>query len=223
MSAAEIATVLLSLQVALVAVLLILVPGTGMAWFLARRNFWGKFAVDALVNLPLVLPPVVTGYGLLLLLGRNGPLGYWIGQWPGWRIVFDWKGAALASAVVAFPLFVRSVRLAFEQADRSLEDAARTLGDGPWKMFFRISLPLARNGLIAGILLAFARALGEFGATIMLAGNIPGQTQTIPLHIYQQLQTPGGEQGAWRLVAISVLVATAALVAGNWLQRERSR
>jgi molybdate transport system permease protein len=219
MSNAEISAILLSVRVAVVAVLLILPPGIWLAWILARKRFPGKFLLDTVVNLPLVLPPVVTGYALLVLFGRNGFLGGWLESNLGWRVVFDWKGAALASAVVAFPLFVRSVRIAFEETDRSLEQAARTLGDSGWMAFWRITLPLARNGVIAGCLLAFARALGEFGATIMLAGNIPGQTRTIPLYIYQQLQTPGGDQSAWTLVCVSVLVAGAALIIGNWLQR----
>jgi molybdate transport system permease protein len=196
------------------------VPGVAVAWLLAKKNFPGKWLVDTVVNLPLVLPPVVTGYLLLMLFGRNGMTGGWIEKWIGVRLVFDWKGAALASAVVAFPLFVRAARVAIAGVDRKLEQAAASLGDFPWQVFLRITLPLSTNGIIAGSLLAFARALGEFGATIMIAGNIPGQTQTIPLFIYDQLQVPGGGEGAWTLVGISIVISASALIIGNRLEQK---
>src|SRR5262249_14505856 len=148
--------------------------GIGLGWVLARRGFWGKEIIETLLNLPLVLPPVVTGYLLLVTFGRNGWLGQYLDRWFGLRLVFDWKGAALASAVIAFPLMVRAIRLAFSGLDQRLEQAARTLGASPWDAFCTVSLPLARNGIIAGSVLAFARSMGEFGATIVIAGSIPG-------------------------------------------------
>ncbi len=172
--------------------------------------------------LPLVLPPVVTGYLLLVLFGRRGWLGGVLEEWLGVRFVFDWKGAALASAVMAFPLLVRSIRLAFTSVDPHLEQAARSLGAGPFDTFFSVSLPLARHGVIAGSILAFAHSLGEFGATIMIAGSIPGETQTIPLLIYSELEAPGGIDRAWPLIAISIVISIAAVAAGEWLERRGS-
>ncbi len=220
MGKAELDAILLSVQVAALAVILLTGPGIAVAWLLAKKNFFGKWLIDTVVNLPLVMPPVVTGYLLLVLFGRNGWLGGWLENWLGLPLVFDWKGAALASAVVAFPLFVRATRVAIAGVDRKLEQAAASLGDSPWHVFRRITLPLSMNGIIAGSLLAFARALGEFGATIMIAGNIPGQTQTIPLFIYDQLQVPGGGAGVWTLVGVSVVVSAMALIAGNWLDQK---
>ncbi len=186
-----------------------------------RKQFWGKTIVETVVFLPLVLPPVVTGYLLLVLFGRRGWLGGVLEEWLGVRFVFDWKGAALASAVMSFPLLVRSIRLAFTSVDPRLEQAARSLGAGPFDTFFTVSLPLARHGVIAGSILAFARSLGEFGATIMIAGSIPGETQTIPLWIYQELEAPGGIDRAWPLIAISIVISIAAVAAGEWLERAR--
>jgi len=210
---------LLSLKVALWAVAAILPPGLAAAWLLARRDFRGKSLVDGLVHLPLVLPPVVVGYVLLVLMGRNGPVGGWLLDVFGVTLAFDWKGAALASGVVAFPLLVRSVRLSLESADEGLEDAARTLGAGPWRTFFTITLPLAAPGVLTGALLAFARSLSEFGATITFVSNIPGRTQTLPLALYTLAQSPDGTHGALRLCVVAVIVALAALVASESLAR----
>ena len=222
MSSAELNAIGLSLQVSVVAVIFSLPLGILMGWLLARKRFFGKTLVETLVNLPLVLPPVVTGYLLLVTFGRRGWLGLYIEEWFGLRFVFDWKGAALAAAVVSFPLMVRAIRIAFASVDRRCEQAARTLGAGPLDAFFTISLPLARNGVIAGCILAFARSLGEFGATIMIAGNIPGETRTIPLYIFNELQTPGGMDQSIRVILFSIALAAGALFAGEWLDR-RSR
>lgn len=209
----------LSLLVAGTAVVVSLPFGVACGWVLARREFPGKSVVETLLNLPLVLPPVVTGYLLLVLFGRQGWLGGVLERWLHVRLVFDWKGAALASAIVAFPLMVRAIRLAFSTVDVRLEEAARTLGAGPFDAFCTITLPLARHGLIAGCVLAFARSIGEFGATIMIAGNIPGETRTIPLYIYSVLESPGGLEQARRVVVVSILIAAAALAIGEYLDR----
>ena len=216
---AELAAVGLSLRVALVATAASLPLGMAVAWLLARRRFFGKTAIETLVNLPLVLPPVVTGYLLLVMFGRRGVIGAQLDRWLGWQFVFDWKGAALASAVMAFPLMVRSMRLAFSAVDSRLEQAARTLGAGPWDTFFHVTLPLARNGVIAGAVLAFARGFGEFGATIMIAGSIPGETRTVPLELYNLLESPGGADQSWRLVAVSIVLAAGAIGIGEILER----
>lgn len=209
----------LSLWVGLVAVVASLPLGIGLGWLFSRGSFPGKSMVEAIVNLPLVLPPVVTGYLLLVMFGRQGIVGGWLESTFGVRFVFDWKGAALAAAVVSFPLMMRSIRSAFSSVDRRLEQAARTLGARPFDAFWTISLPLARRGVIAGCVLAFARSLGEFGATIMIAGNIPGQTRTIPLYVFNQLETPGGFESATGIVVASVLVSTAAVLIGNALEK----
>lgn len=219
---AEWEAVRLSLWVGATAVLASLPLGVALGWLLARKQFYGKSALETLINLPLVLPPVVTGYLLLMTFGRRGWLGQHLDAWLGIRIVFNWKGAALASAVIAFPLMVRAMRTAFLSVDARLERAARTLGAGWLDTFFTVTLPLARHGLIAGCILAFARSMGEFGATIMIAGNIPGQTRTIPLYIYDLLESPGGAEQAHRVVLISIAIAAVALVAGETLER-RSR
>jgi molybdate transport system permease protein len=219
LSAGEWQAVWLSLQVSLVAMLASLPLGVAVAWVLARRKFYGKTLVETLVNLPLVVPPVVTGYALLVLFGRNGWLGRTLEDWFGLRFVFDWKGAALASAVMAFPLVVRSIRLAFAAVDEGLEQAARTLGAGPLDAFCSITLPLAWPGLVAGAVLGFARGMGEFGATIMISGNIPGETRTLPLELYSLLETPDGADHAWRLVLVSVVLAGAAMFVGEVLER----
>ncbi len=208
----------LSLQVALGSLALLAVPGIALGWLLARREFPGKTLLDALVHLPLVLPPVVTGYLLLLLLGRRGPIGGWLHD-LGIDIAFTWKGAAIAAAAMSLPLLVRAVRLAIEMTDRRLEDAARTLGASPLRVALTITLPLAVPGIIAGLVLAFARSLGEFGATITLAGNIPGESRTLPVAIYSATQTPDGDAAAMRLVVISLVLSLFALAGSEWLNR----
>lgn len=218
LSSAEWAAVLLSLRVALVAVLLSLPFGVAVGWALARREFRGKWLVETSVNLTLVLPPVVTGYLLLRTLGRQSWIGGWLEQTLGVRIAFTWWAAAIASAALGFPLMVRAIRLAFRGVDRRLEEAARSLGAGPFDAFWHVSLPLARSGIIAGAVLAFARSLGEFGATITFAGNIPGATQTLPLAVFSELNRVGGD-GAFRLAVVSVVLAAAALAASEWLER----
>jgi len=205
----------LSIQVAVAATVLNAFFGVPLAYVLARRRFWGKSAVDLLVTLPLVLPPTVTGYYLIVLLGRRGWLGGPLYQATGWSITFTWYAAVVAATVMALPLLVRTARAAIESVDRDLERAAWTLGRSEWRTALEVTLPLARNGLIAGLVLAFARALGEFGATLMLAGNIPGKTTTAPLAIYTAVQT--GERGdALLLVAVlTALSCVVLLVAGR--------
>jgi molybdate transport system permease protein len=209
----------LSLIVAMTAVAISLPFGVLLGWLLARKRFFGKTLVEMFVNLPLVLPPVVTGYLLLVLFGRRGIFGDWLNEWFGVQVVFDWKGAAIASAVMAFPLMVRAIRLSFASVDPRLEQTARTLGAGPVDAFFNVLLPLARRGIIAGCVLAFARSIGEFGATIMIAGNIPGETRTIPLEIYNLIQSPGGAEQSQPLILVSVLLAAGALLIGEILDR----
>ncbi|SEH24892.1 molybdate transport system permease protein [Magnetospirillum fulvum] len=189
------------------------------AWLLARRDFPGKSLFDGLIHLPLVLPPVVVGYALLVLLGRKGVVGGWLYDWFGITLAFTWKGAAIASAVVAFPLMVRAIRLALEGVDRGLEQAARTLGCGPIRTFFSVTMPLAMPGVLAGVILAFARSLSEFGATITFVSNIPGETRTLPIALYALTQVPGSDEPAFRLCIISVVVAFAALLASEILAR----
>lgn len=218
LSPAEWSAVRLSLVVALASVALALVPGIAVAWLLARRRFPGRTLLDAVVHLPLVVPPVAVGYLLLLGLGRGSPLGRWLER-VGAEVVFTPRAAVIAGAVMGFPLLVRSARLAIELADRRLEQAARTLGAGPWRVFVTITLPLAAPGVLTGAILAFARALGEFGATITVAGNIEGRTRTLPLAIYSAAQSPGGDAAALRLVAIAILVSLAALVVSELLVR----
>jgi molybdate transport system permease protein len=205
----------LSIQVAVAATALNALFGVPLAYVLARRRFWGKSAVDLLVTLPLVLPPTVTGYYLIVLLGRRGWLGGPLYEATGWSITFTWYAAVVAATVMALPLLVRTARAAIESVDRDLERAAWTLGRSEWRTALEVTLPLARNGLIAGLVLAFARALGEFGATLMLAGNIPGRTATAPLAIYTAVQT--GERGdALLLVAVlTALSCVVLLVAGR--------
>jgi molybdate transport system permease protein len=213
----------LTCVVALAAVACTLPVGIAIAWMLSRREFYGKTLLETLVNLPLVLPPVVTGYLLLVLFGRRGLIGQWLDSTLGIQLVFDWKGAVVASGVMAFPLLVRPMRLGFAGIDRRLEMAARTLGAGPLDVFFSISLPLAARGIVAGCVLAFARAMGEFGATIMIAGNIPGQTRTVPLYIYGMLETPGGMDRAPILVTWCIVIAALALLSGEYLERRGQR
>ena len=211
--------VALSLRVSAVAIGFALPIAFGLAWLLARGRFPGKVLLDALVHLPLVLPPVVTGWMLLLAFGTNGPAGRFFAGTLGLTFMFRWTGAALAAAVMALPLMVRAMRLSIEAVDRRLEGAARTLGAGPWRTFFTVTLPLTRPGVLAGLVLGFARSIGEFGATITFVSNIPGETQTLPLAIYAALQMPGGEAAVTRLAAISVLLSLAALVASEMLAR----
>jgi len=219
LNAAESEAIGLSLWVAAWAVAFSLPAGMLTAWLLARKTFPGKMLLDGLVHLPLVLPPVVMGYVLLILFGRKGFLGAWLFENLGVTFAFNWKGAAVASAVVAFPLLVRALRLSLETIDRGLEDAARTLGSSPVKVFLTITLPLSVPGILAGAILAFARSLGEFGATITFVSNIPGETRTLPLALYTALQTPGGETVAMRLCAISGGIALLALIGSDLLNR----
>lgn len=218
----EITALALSLRVALVATAASLPPAVALGWLLARRRFPGRLLLDALVHLPLVLPPVVTGYALLVLFGRRGAIGAWLHDALGITFAFRWTGAALASAVMGFPLMVRAIRLSIEAVDARLENAAATLGAAPWRVFVRVTLPLAWPGIVAGAVLAFAKALGEFGATITFVSSIPGETQTLASAIYGLLQVPGAEAGVWRLCAISVVLSLAALLAAEALaQRQR--
>jgi molybdate transport system permease protein len=209
----------LSLKIALVATLVALPLGIAVAWLLARKNFWGKALLDGLVHLPLVLPPVVTGYLLLISFGRRGPIGAFLADHFGIVFSFRWTGAALACGVMGFPLLVRPIRLAIEAIDRKLEDAAATLGANRLRVFLSVTLPLAMPGLIAGMVLCFAKALGEFGATITFVSNIPGETQTISAAIYTFTQIPGGDTAAARLVLVAIAISLAALVAAEWLAR----
>jgi molybdate transport system permease protein len=209
----------LSLKIATVATLVALPIGLAIAWLLARKQFWGKALVDGLIHLPLVLPPVVTGYLLLISFGRRGPIGVFLADYFGIVFSFRWTGAALACGVMGFPLLVRPIRLAIEAIDRKLEEAASTLGaDRRW-VFLSVTLPLAMPGLIAGLVLCFAKALGEFGATITFVSNIPGETQTISAAIYTFTQIPGGDAAAGRLVLVAIVISLAALVAAEWLAR----
>jgi len=209
----------LSLKVAVVASLASLPFGIALGWLLARRQFPGKALLDALVHLPLVLPPVVMGYTLLVTLGTQGTIGAFLKEHLGIVFAFRWTGAALACAVMGFPLMVRAIRLSLESADRRLEQAASTLGAGPWRVFFTITLPLAWPGIVAGAVLGFAKALGEFGATITFVSNIPGETQTLSSAIYGLMQVPGGEAGIWRLAAVAVVISLGALLLSEWLVR----
>lgn len=218
----EIEILALSLKVAFWAMASSLPPAIAVAWLLSRREFPGKTLFDAVVHLPLVLPPVVVGFALLMLFGRNGPLGSLL-EPLGIVFSFRWTGAALAAAIMGFPLLVRAVRLAFDSIDPRLERAARTLGAGPWRAFFTVTLPLAVPGVITGGLLAFARCLGEFGATITFVSNIPGETQTLPLAIYTATQVPGGDAQALRLAGFSVALSLAAIALSEWLARRSRR
>ncbi len=218
-SAEEWTAILLSLRVASVATLIATPLGIAVAWLLARRDFWGKAALDALIYLPLVLPPVVTGYLLLLTFGRKGLVGGWLAEHLGIVFAFRWTGAALACGVMSFPLLVRPIRLSIEAVDRKLEQAASTLGAAPWRVFLTVTLPLALPGIVAGMVLGFAKAIGEFGATITFVSNIPGETQTISAAIYSLTQTPDGDTAALRLVIVSIAIAMAALIASEILAR----
>ncbi len=209
----------LSLRIAAVSTVVALPFGVAIAWLLARKTFWGKSLLDALVHLPLVLPPVVTGYLLLITFGRKAPVGAFLADHFGIVFSFRWTGAALACGIMAFPLMVRAIRLSIEAIDRRLEDAASTLGANRTWMFLTMTLPLALPGIIAGMMLAFARALGEFGATITFVANIPGETQTISAAIYTLTQVPGGDRAALQLVIVAIIISVAALMASEFFAR----
>ncbi|MDQ0252193.1 molybdate transport system permease protein [Sphingomonas kyeonggiensis] len=213
----------LSLKVGGVAVLGCLPVAFTLAWLLARGRFPGKLLLDGLVHLPLVVPPVVTGWLLLLAFAPVGPIGSWLQDWFGVSVLFRWTGAAIASAVMALPLMVRAMRLSIEAVDRRLEQAAATLGAGRWRVFASVTLPLSLPGVLAGAVLGFARALGEFGATITFVSSVPGETQTLPLAIYAALQMPDGEAQVLRLAGISVLLSLAALLASELIARRAGR
>jgi molybdate transport system permease protein len=212
---------MLSLKISAVAIALGLPAAFAAAWVLARGRIPGLILLDAVVHLPLVLPPVVTGWLLLIVFGTNGALGSLLERTFGFTFMFRWTGAALAAAIMAFPLMVRAIRLSIDAVDPRLESAARTLGAGRWRTFREVTLPLALPGVLAAAVLGFARSIGEFGATITFVSNIPGETRTLPLAIYSGLQLPGGETAVARLAAISVLLSVGALVASEWLVRRQ--
>jgi molybdate transport system permease protein len=223
LSAAEWAIVGLSLKVGGVAMAVTLPIAFALAWLLARVRFPGKVIVDAAIHLPLVVPPVVTGWLLLLAFGPNGPIGGWLQDWFGVTVLFRWTGAAIAAGVMALPLMVRAMRISIEAVDRRLENAARTLGARPWRVFWTLTLPLSVPGVLAGAVLGFARSIGEFGATITFVSNVPGETQTLPLAIYSALQQPGADALVWRLSAVSVGLSLIALIASEMLTRRAGR
>jgi len=219
LSAAEWGIVALSLKVSLAAMACTLPVAFALAWILARGRFPGRFLLDAVVHLPLVLPPVVIGWLLLIAFGADGPIGRWLESWFGVTVIFRWTGAAIAAAVMALPLMVRAIRLSIESIDRKLEGAARTLGASRWHAFRTISLPLCLPGILAATILGFARSIGEFGATITFVSNIPGETRTLPIAIYTALQVPGSETEVMRLAVISILLSLGALIASEALAR----
>lgn len=219
----EIEALLLSLKVAAASLVVTLPLGLALAWLLARTNLPGRWLLEAMVNLPLVLPPVVTGLVLLMAFGARGPVGGWLRETFGMTLAFHWTGAALAAAVMALPLVVRPMRLSLEAVDPRLEQAAATLGAPPLHVFARVTLPLAAPGMIAGMALGFARAFGEFGATVTFVGAIPGETLTLPVAIYTTLQRVDGEPAAMRLAVVAIVVSIAALLAAEWLTRRALR
>lgn len=219
LSPEEWTAVRLSLKVATVAMLASLPVAVAVAMLLARRNFWGKTLLNSLVHLPLVLPPVVTGYLLLLTFGKRGMVGSFLAETFGLIFSFRWTGAALACAVMGFPLMVRAIRLSIEAVDRKLEDAAATMGASPVWVFLTVTLPLTLPGIVAGMILCFAKAMGEFGATITFVSNIPGETQTLPSAIYSYTQVPGGDANALRLTLVSVVISVGALIVSEVLAR----
>ena len=219
-TSAEIVALLLSIKVAFWCTLAITVPGILMAWLLARKSFFGKSLINALVYMPLVLPPVVPGFLLLLLLGNHGLIGKYLYVHWGISIAFTWFGAAIASAVMAFPLMVSAAKLAIIQVDADLEVAAQSLGAHPIRAFFTVTLPLAAPGILTGLILSFSRSLGEFGATMAFVGNIEGETRTLPLAIFTYIQTPGSDVPAIRLVILSLVIALCALMGSQWLERK---
>ncbi|HWB31071.1 MAG TPA: molybdate ABC transporter permease subunit [Vicinamibacterales bacterium] len=222
-SAADLAIVGLSLKVACVGTLASVPFAIAIALVLARGRFWGRGVLNAIVHLPLVMPPVVTGYLLLRLFGRRGPIGAALEDLFGVVFAFRWTGAALAAAVMGFPLMVRAIRLAIEQVDRRLEEAAASLGASPWWTIATVTVPLALPGVLSGVMLAFAKALGEFGATVTFVSNIPGETRTLALAIYTYTQTPDGDPHVWRLATLSIVVSFAALLASEALARRLER
>jgi molybdate transport system permease protein len=218
----ELTAIVLSLKVAVVATLCSLPFGIALGWLLARVRRRGMLLLDTVLVLPLVLPPVVTGYALLVLFGRQGAIGAFLYDTLGITLAFRWTGAALACAIMGFPLMVRAIRLSIEAVDPRLEQAAATLGANRWRVFLGVTLPLAWPGVLAGAVLAFAKALGEFGATITFVSSIPGETQTISSAIYGLMQVPGGESGIWRLTLVAVAISFCAVLASEWLaQRQR--
>ncbi|AKM09501.1 molybdate ABC transporter permease subunit [Croceicoccus naphthovorans] len=223
LTAQEWAIVALSLKVSSVAILLTLPIAFALAWVLERTRMPGRIVLDGLVHLPLVLPPVVTGWALLLLFGANAPLGRFLADTFGVTLIFRWTGAAVAAAIMALPLMVRAIRLSLAGVDRRLEQAAHTLGAGRWRTFGAVTLPLAMPGLLAALVLGFARSIGEFGATITFVSNVPGETRTLPLAIYTSLQVPGGEGAVTRLAVVSIVLSLAALIGSEWLVRRGAR
>ncbi|MFA9489162.1 MULTISPECIES: molybdate ABC transporter permease subunit [unclassified Mannheimia] len=219
----ELNAIVLSLKVASIAVVLALPLAVWVAWLLSRKQFWGKNLLNGIVHLPLVLPPVVIGYLLLISMAKRGVIGQYLWEWFNFSFSFSWKGAVLASMVMAFPLMVRSIRLAFDSVDPKLEQAARTLGASPLKVFFTLNLPLAFSGIIAGSVLGFARSLGEFGATITFVSNIPNQTQTIPAALFTFIETPNGEMAAARLCLVAIVISLIALFCSEWLAERQKR
>ena len=222
-SQAELNAIYLSLKVATIAILFALPVAIFIAWILSRKQFWGKQLLNGIVHLPLVLPPVVIGYLLLIVMAKRGAIGQYLWEWFGFSFSFSWRGAVLASAVMAFPLMVRSIKQAFDAIDPKLEQAARTLGASPLKVFFTLNLPLSFSGVIAGAVLGFARSLGEFGATITFVSNIPNQTQTIPAALFTFIETPDGELAAARLCAVAIAISLIALSASEWLAERQKR
>ena len=223
LSSEEIGVLILSVRVAIWGVAASMLPAIAVGWLLARYDFPGKTAVDAFLHLPLVLPPVVVGYVLLVLFAPKGLLGQPLSEWLGISFAFSWRGAALASAIMGFPLMTQAIRLSAQAVDRKLEQAARTLGAPPWQVFLTVTLPLMAPGVLAGTVLSFARSLGEFGATITFVSNIPGETRTLPLAIFAYTQVPGGEGPGLRLTLISVVVALLALAGAQVLNRALTR
>ncbi|NBI42918.1 molybdate ABC transporter permease subunit [[Haemophilus] felis] len=219
----EAQAVQLSLSVSFNAILWSLPFAIAVAWLLARKNFYGKSLLSGVIHLPLVLPPVVIGYLLLVAMGRNGFIGKYLYSWFGFSFAFSWNGAVLAAAVVAFPLVVRAIRLSLESIDTKLEQAAQTLGASPWRVFLTITLPLSLPGILAGVVLGFARSLGEFGATIAFVSNIVGETQTIPLAMYTFIQTPGAEEQAARLCVLAIILSLISLLLSEWLAKKMQK
>ncbi|EXI61561.1 molybdate ABC transporter permease [Mannheimia granulomatis] len=219
----ELNAIFLSLKIAAIAVMLALPLAIWVAWILSRKQFWGKSLLNGIVHLPLVLPPVVIGYLLLISMAKRGVIGQYLWEWFHFSFSFSWKGAVLASMVMAFPLMVRSIRLALDAIDPKLEQAARTLGAGPLKVFFTLNLPLSFSGIVAGSVLGFARSLGEFGATITFVSNIPNQTQTIPAALFTFIETPDGELAAARLCMVAIIISLIALFCSEWLAERQKR
>lgn len=220
---AELQAISLSVKVAFYSAGISLPIAVGLGYLMARKNFYGKSLIEGFIHLPLVMPPVTTGYLLLLLLGSQGFIGKWLFELFGIKLAFTFPAAVIASVVVSFPLIVRSVRTAMEMVDTGLEEASRILGAGKFKTFFRVNIPLAMPGIVSGTILAFARSLGEFGATITFAGNIQGETQTLPLAIYSYMQVPGKEGATLNLVVVSVVISFIAMAGSEWYIKKLKR